>query len=212
MGKVTFHQSVSLDGYSAGPNQSLETPLGVGGKDLHTWAIEDAVWREQHELEGGQRSPSSVVLEEITENVGAYIMGRNMFGGGPGPWGAEPWTGWWGENPPFHTKVFVLTHFPREPLILEGGNAFHFITEGPERALELARYEAGVKEIAIAGGAQTIQQYWRFGAVDEFWLHLAPIFLGGGSRFFERGAGGSLRQVRVVEGNAVTHIKYEVIR
>jgi len=212
MTKVTFHQSLSVDGYSAGPEQSLENPLGLGGEGLHEWLLNLDAWREPHGLSGGERSPSSEVVEEVTTNVGAVIMGRNMFGGGPGPWDGKSWNGWWGDNPPFHTPVFVLTHYAREPLLMEGDNEFHFVTDGPEKALQLARAAAGELDISIAGGADTVQQYLRMGVVDEFWVDEAPVVLGGGTRFFDNIPPLSLRQVRTVAGDGVTHIKYEVLR
>ncbi|MBX3072252.1 MAG: dihydrofolate reductase family protein [Thermomicrobiales bacterium] len=212
MGKITFQQSISLDGFSAGPNQSLEEPLGVGGESLHEWVVALDVWRQMHGMDGGERTASSAIIEEVTTGVGAHIMGRNMFGGGPGPWGDDQWKGWWGDNPPFHVPVFVLTHYEREPLILEGGNEFHFVTEGPERALELARTAAGDRDIAIAGGAKAVQQFLRMGVVDEFWVHETPVVLGSGSRFFDDVFPLSLRQISSIAGNGVTHLKYEVVR
>ncbi len=144
MGKVMFEISMSLDGLVAGPYQSEEDPLGVGGEDLHEWVIKVEAWRKQHGLEGGEVNASSAVLEEIQANVGATVMGRNMFGGGPGPWDKDdPWNGWWGDNPPFHTPVFVLTHHPRDPVEMKGGTTYYFVTDGIESALEQARQTAG---------------------------------------------------------------------
>ena len=143
MGKVKAIITMSLDGYVAGPDQSEENPLGVGGEELHEWVFPLKVWRESHGDEGGEVTASSPVVEGWSENVGAIIMGRNMFGGGPGPWGEDPWTGWWGDNPPYHVPVFVLTHHEREPLEMEGDTTFHFVTEGFGSALDRARAAAG---------------------------------------------------------------------
>ena len=202
--------SISLDGYVAGPNQSEEHPLGEGGEQLHDWVIELKEWRERHGREGGETNASSAVMRESLENIGATIMGRKMFGGGPGSWGDDPWGGWWGDDPPFHHPVFVLTHHPREPLQKEGGTSFTFVTEGIESALEQAKQAAGGKDIALAGGAEAIQQYLAAGRVDELLLHVVPILLGDGERLFE-GLGPadlSLEQVEAVDAPGVAHLKY----
>jgi dihydrofolate reductase len=163
----------------------VKEPLGVGGEALHEWVFPLAAWRGPHGLEGGEVNESTPVLEDELTNIGATIMGRNMFGGGPGPWSrTEPWNGWWGKNPPFHHPVFVLTHHAREPLVLEGGTTFTFVTDGIESALAQARRAAGGKDVALAGGAQVAQQYLRAGLVDEMQLHVSPILLGGGERLF----------------------------
>src|ERR1700752_4846953 len=158
MSSVTCHISVSLDGFVAGPDQSVENPLGEGGMRLHEWAFATAGWRSQHGLEGGEENADSRVAEHLTDGVGAYIMGRKMFGGGPSPWD-ESWLGWWGEEAPFHLPVFVLTPHPREPLELRGGTTFHFVNNGIEAALERARAAAGDGDVAIAGGASAVNQY-----------------------------------------------------
>jgi dihydrofolate reductase len=209
MSKVRVHISVSVDGYVAGPNQSLENPLGEGGEALHDWVVAQKAWREQHGLEGGEVNASSPVLEEALADVGAEIMGRGKFGGGPGPWD-ESWQGWWGDEPPFHKPVFVLTHHEREPLTL-ADTTFTFVTDGIESALEQARAAAAGKDVFIGGGADVIDQYLAAGLVDELELHIAPIVLGGGARLFE-GAGADLKleQVRAVEAPGVTHLKYRV--
>jgi dihydrofolate reductase len=212
MGKVRFEISISLDGFVAGPNQSEENPLGVGGEDLHEWVVKVDAWRKQHDLEGGESNASSAVLEEIQTNVGATVMGRNMFGGGPGPWDKDDaWKGWWGDNPPFHTPVFVLTHHPREPLDMEGGTTYYFVTDGIESALEQARQAAGANDVLIRGGANVVQQYLAAGLVDEFELHVVPILLGDGERLLEKVGDLKLEQVRAVDAPGVTHIKYRVI-
>ncbi len=211
MSKVRVHISVSADGYVAGPNQSLENPLGEGGEALHEWVVALRAWREFHGMEGGEVNASSPVVEEATANVGAEIMGRGKFGGGPGPWADERWQGWWGETPPFHMPVFVLTHHERDPLTLSD-TTFTFVTDGIESALERARNAAAGKEVAIGGGASVVNQYLAAGLVDELELHVVPLVLGGGARLFEGlGPDLGLEQVRAVEAPGVTHIKYRVI-
>jgi dihydrofolate reductase len=202
---------MSLDGYVAGPSQSVENPLGVGGERLHEWVVPLAAWRAMHGLEAGEVSESSKVVEESLANVGATIMGRNMFGGHPGPWdAAKPWNGWWGDNPPFHHPVFVLTHHARPPLALEGGTTFTFVTDGIESALDQARRAARGMDVALAGGAKAAQQYLAAGLVDEMEISFVPILLGGGERLFE-GVGSDLHGltlVRTVAAPNVTHLKY----
>jgi dihydrofolate reductase len=201
---------MSLDGYTAGPRQSTENPLGIGGTRLHEWAFPLAAWRKPHGLEGGAVNESTQVVEESLANVGATIMGRNMFGGHPGPWNAaEPWNGWWGANPPFHHPVFVLTHHGRPPLALEGGTTFTFVTDGITEALELARRAAGGRDVALAGGASAGRQYLTAGLVDEMEIHLVPMLLGGGERLFD-GIDDldGLRLVRTVAAPDVTHLKF----
>lgn len=213
MTKIRFQLAVSIDGYSAGPNQSDENPLGVGGEDLHAWALELEAWRKPHGLEGGEVNASTPVMEEQQTNVGATVMGRKMFGGGPGPWREDPqWNGWWGENPPFHMPVFVLTHHPREPLEMEGGTTFLFVTEGIEPALEQAKQAAADRDVLIAGGASVVQQYLAAGLVDEFQLNIVPIVLGGGERLLVNVGNLKLEQVRAIDAPGVTHIKYRVVR
>jgi dihydrofolate reductase len=212
MSKVRFQIAMSLDGYVAGPNQSKEDPLGEGGEQLHEWALELEAWRRPHGYEGGEVNASSAVMEEAFENVGAIIMGRNMFGGGPGPWDSD-WQGWWGDDPPFHVPVFVVTHHARESLEMQGGTSFHFVTEGIEAALEQAREVSGDGSVDIAGGANVIQQYLRAGLVDEMHLNVVPILLGGGERLLDGvGTGLELEQTRVIEAPRVTHLRYNVKR
>ena len=211
MSKLRFRISMSLDGFVAGPDQSVENPLGIGGERLHEWVVPLAAWREAHGLPGGEVNESARVVEESQANIGATIMGRNMFGGHPGPWNSErPWTGWWGKNPPFHHPVFVLTHHAREPLELEGGTTFTFVTGGIEAALEQARRAAGGKDVALAGGASAAQQYLAAGRVDEMEINLVPRLLGSGERLFE-GLGDDLHGlelVRTVATPRVTHLKF----
>ncbi|HEV8557118.1 MAG TPA: dihydrofolate reductase family protein [Actinophytocola sp.] len=213
MSKVRCGITVSLDGYAAGPNQSKEEPLGVGGERLHEWFVELEIFNRTHGTDyGGEVNASTPVVEESLANVGAKIMGRNMFGGGPGPWSADPWPGWWGEDPPFHVPVFVLTHHAREPLTLSD-TTFVFVTDGPESALEQARKAAGDKDVTIDGGANVIQQYLAAGLIDELELHVAPILLGGGERLLDNvGSGVELELIRAVNAPKVTHVKYRVVK
>jgi dihydrofolate reductase len=204
---------MSLDGFVAGPNQSEENPLGEGGEQLHEWAFALEAWRKPHGREGGEVNASSKVLEESLENVGATVMGRNMFGGGPGPWGDDPWDGWWGDDPPFHHPVFVVTHHARDPLPKEGGTTFTFVTDGIGSALDQARHAAGGKDVALAGGADVAQQYLSAGLVDEVQIHLVPVLLGGGARLLD-GLGDAVRleQVEAIDAPGVTHLKYRAVK
>jgi dihydrofolate reductase len=212
MSKLRFTISMSLDGFVAGPDQSLDNPLGIGGEQLHEWALSLAAWRAPHGLEGGEVNESSKVLEASLTNVGATIMGRNMFGGGPGPWNdRKPWNGWWGDNPPFHHPVFVLTHHAREPLELEGGTTFTFVPGGIEAALEQARRAAHGKDVALSGGAKAAQQYLAAGLLDEMQLSVVPVLLGSGARLFENVGARlhGLEPVHTVGTPKVTHLKFE---
>jgi len=208
--KLRFKITMSLDGYTAGPKQSQESPLGIGGERLHEWALSLATWRGAHGLKGGEVNESTRVMEESLTNIGATIMGRNMFGGHPGPWDAkQPWNGWWGDNPPFHHPVFVLTHHPRPQLRLESGNTFTFVTNGIRSALEQARRAAKRKDVTLAGGANVAQQYLRAGLVDEMEISLVPTLLGSGERLFDGVSDlGGLRPVRTVAAPNVTHLKF----
>ncbi|MGH9458727.1 MAG: dihydrofolate reductase family protein [Thermoanaerobaculia bacterium] len=210
MSKLRFQISMSVDGYVAGPNQTVENPLGEGGEALHEWIVAVRTWRQMHGMEGGSTGPDDDVAAESIRNIGATIMGRHMFGGGEGPWGEDPWRGWWGDNPPFHTPVFVLTHHAREPLEMGGGTTFHFVTDGIESALERAKKAAGGKDVSLGGGADVAQQYLEAGLIDEMELHVAPLFLGSGARLFENtdGRQREYELVRVVPSPAATHYKY----
>jgi dihydrofolate reductase len=210
MGKVKCQISISADGYLAGPNQGEEHPLGEGGMALHEWAFKLAAWRQPHGREGGEVNASSEVFEEVTGGTGAVIMGRNMFGPVRGPWTEPLWNGWWGEEPPFGVPVFVLTHYEREPLTL-GETTFHFVTEGPERAVELAREAAGDEDVSVGGGGETIQQLIRAGLLDELLINQVPLILGGGTRLLD-GVPPSVKlaQTRVVEAPDVAHLFYSV--
>jgi dihydrofolate reductase len=207
---VTSQLSVSLDGFLAGPNQSPENPIGEGGMRLHEWVVATAGWRAQHGLDGGEHGIDSDIAGQAMQGIGAHIMGRKMFGGGDGPWD-ESWTGWWGDEPPFHAPVFVLTHHPRQPLELRGGTTFTFVTDGIESALQQARAAAGEQNVAIAGGASTVRQYLAAGLLDELHLHIAPVILGAGERLLMDVGTPTLEQVEVIPSPVVTHVRYRVV-
>ena len=210
MSRLRLRSAVSLDGYSVGPNQSVEHPLGVDGQQVHQWVFPLEAWRKHLGMEGGITNASSAVVEDAVEGIGATIMGRNMFGGHPGPWDpVSPWRGWWGENPPYHQPVFVLTHHPREPLEMEGGTTFYFVTDGIESALEQAREAAKGQNVLLAGGANTAQQYFRAGLVDEIILSIAPVILGSGERLFDNIGDGfmGLELVDIIPAPGVVHLK-----
>ena len=212
---VTFDISVSLDGFVAGPNQTLEEPLGRGGEDLHEWIVATAAWRDRHELEGGESNPDSDIAAELLARQGAIVMGRRMFSGGSGPWEDDPKRdAWWGDDPPFHLPVFVVTHHARDPVEKEGGTTYNFVTDGVEAAVERARAEAGDKDVVLAGGASVIQQALAAGLVHEFQVHVSPVLLGGGVRLFDElgSAPPKLELTRVVESPAVTHLRYRVVK
>ncbi len=213
MSKFKFIITMSLDGYIAGPNQSLEDPLGEGGEQLHEWALKLKSFRETHGEPGGETGTNDDVFREMFANVGATIMGRNMFGGGPGDWGDGSWKGWWGDNPPYHHPVFVLTHHAREPLAMEGATTFIFVTDGIESALRQAKEAAGGTDILLGGGASVAQQYLAAGLLDEMELHVVPLVLGGGERLLDNlGSDVKLEPLRTVEGPGVTHLKYRVVK
>jgi dihydrofolate reductase len=215
MGQTFVDISISLDGFVAGPDPSLEEPLGRGGERLHEWAFTAMAWREGHGLEGGEANVDSDVVAETQSRAGASIMGRHMYSGGQGPWDADPkGRGWWGDEPPFHHPVFVLTHHAREPLPMEGGTTFTFVTHGVEAALEQARAAAGDRDVHIAGGGAVVDEYLRAGLVDEVQLHVAPVLLGGGVRLFTDhldGGTAGLECTRVVQSpTGVAHLRYRV--
>jgi dihydrofolate reductase len=214
MGKLTADISMSLDGFVAGLNQTLDDPLGEGGEGLHEWVFATAGWREQHGLTGGEDNADSKVVEEGRRNTGATVMGRRMYSGGEGPWENDPNAdGWWGDDPPFGHPVFVLTHHAREPVTKQGGTTFTFVTGGIEAALEQARAAAPDKDVLVAGGADAIQQYLKAGLVDELQIHVVPTLLGDGVRLFENHLGSErpeLECTRVIESPAVTHLKYQL--
>jgi dihydrofolate reductase len=188
MAKLRVHGlTISLDGYSAGPDQSLENPLGVGAGGLHEWLFATRAFRRTHGMPGGEEGGlDDEVVARAEVGIGATIMGRNMFGPVRGPWvDDDPWTGWWEDDPPFHHPVFVLTHHPRPPLEMAGGTTFHFVTDGIEAALERAYGAAAGADVRVGGGASTVQQYLRAGLLDELNVAIAPVLLGGGTRLFD---------------------------
>jgi len=210
MSKLRLRISMSFDGYTSGPDQSPTAPLGIGAERLHAWLFAVRGWRNRHGMSGGEDNESSAIVDAEMANIGATIMGRNMFGGHPGGWDAkEPWRGWWGKNPPFHHPVFVLTHHERAPLVTDGDTTFYFVTTGIESALEQARGAAGPQDIALAGGATVCQQYLKAGLVDEMRIHQVPILLGGGERLFE-GVNDlhGLELVETVAAPNVTHFRF----
>jgi dihydrofolate reductase len=213
MSKVRAHISTSLDGCVAGPNQSMENPLGEGGERLHDWLVVLKVWRDLVGMEGGEENESNAVVREENANVGAEIMGRGKFGPpSRGAWGDDPWQGWWGDDPPFHKPVFVLTHHERAPLTLSD-TTYTFVTDGIQSALEQARAAAGDKDVFIGGGANVINEYLAAGLLDELELHVVPILLGGGARLFEGvGPDVTVEPIRVREAPGVTHLKYRIVK
>jgi dihydrofolate reductase len=203
MGKVTVDMSMSLDGFIAGPNDGPGQELGEGGMQLHEWVFGLAGWRKRHGLEGGETGPDDEMMEEASSNVGAVVMGRRMFDLGEGPWGDEP---------PFHVPVFVLTHRARDSVAKEGGTSYTFVTDGIESALEQARAAADDRDVALAGGANIVQQYLRAGLVDQIQLHVAPLLLGAGRRLLDEAGRATLEATRVVESPGVTHLRYRVVK
>lgn len=204
MGKVVLDITTSVDGFVAGPDDGPELPLGRGGERLHEWVVRLAAWREPHGLEGGETNSSSEVVEEGLQASGAVVLGKRMFDNAHG----------WGDEPPFHKPVFVVTHDEREPLAKEGGTTFTFVTDGVESAVEQARAAAGGKDVSVAGGASVAQQCLRAGLLDEIQIHVAPLLLGGGVRLFEDTGGGQieLEPTRVIESPGVTHLRYRVVK
>jgi dihydrofolate reductase len=210
MSKLRLTMSMSLDGYVAGPNQGLDNPVGEDGMQVFAWFFPTRTFKAMNGESGGETGLDDDRAAGLFENVGATIMGRNMFGPIRGDWGDEQWKGWWGDNPSYHTPVFVLTHYPRESIEMEGGTTFHFVTDGPEAALERALEAAGNRDINIGGGASTAQQYLRAGLVDELELHVVPTLLGRGERLFAdlEGPPAGLQPVEVVSSPRVAHFRF----
>jgi dihydrofolate reductase len=210
MPKLRIHNfSMSVDGYAAGPDQGPETPLGVGGERLHEWVFETEHGRSMIRAAGGTTGVDDEFLAAGDIGIGATVMGRNMFGPVRGEWGDSEWRGWWGPNPPYHHPVFVLTHHPHDPIEMDGGTTFHFVTDGIEAALERAYAAADGQDVRLGGGSATVQQYVRAGLVDEMHLVIAPTLLGGGERVFDNlgpDAGG-LQVVEMVSSPAVVHVR-----
>ena len=200
--------SISLDGFGAGPRQDLQNPLGVRGTELHTWFFPTDVFKKMTGHSGGERGVDNDFALKSFENVGAWILGRNMFGPVRGPWPDDSWKGWWGDEPPYHMPVFVLTHHARAPLEMKGGTTFHFVTDGPESALQQAKAAAAGKDVRIGGGVATIRQYLLAGQIDEMHLAVSPVLLGEGESLF---AGINLHQLgykieQTVAGEKATHV------
>jgi dihydrofolate reductase len=206
---------MSLDGFVAGPEQSRQHPLGIGGEQLHAWMVSLAAWREPHGHHAGEDNQSAQIVEEARANLGAGVMGRNMFGPiGGGPWHDQSWCGWWGENPPYHHPVFIVTHHPRDPIEMQGGTTYHFVTDGIQSALQQAKHAANGKDVRLWGGAQLINQYLAAGLLDELELDVVPILLGGGARLFEHidPTTITLQPLRALAAPGVTHLKYRIER
>lgn len=213
MSTVKARLAISVDGFVAGPDQSEDDPLGKGGKRLHEWVFATRAFAEAHGGgEGGEDNVDSKIYGSTMDGIGAHVMGRNMFGPIRGEWD-RPWDGWWGDEPPYHAPVFVLTHHPREPLVMQGGTTFTFVTDGFDSALAQARQAAGDQDVAIAGGASTVRQALAAGALDELLLHVSPVVLGSGERLLDGlDPLPTLEQVAVVPSTTVTHITYRVER
>jgi dihydrofolate reductase len=215
MAKLRVHSlAISLDGYVAGPDQAVGAGLGVGGERLHEWVFETRTWRRMTGQEGGTEGVDDDLMAAGFTGIGATIMGRNMFGPIRGPWPDDEWKGWWGDEPPYHHPVFVLTHHPRAPITMKGGTTFHFVDDGIEAALERAVAAADGQDVRLGGGAATVQQYLRAGLVDEMHLAMAPIFLGRGERLFDDLDGGpeGYECTGVVCSPSVTHIQIARVR
>jgi dihydrofolate reductase len=213
VGKLRLDISMSLDGFVAGPDATVEEPLGKDGLRLHEWIFGLASWREMHGEPGGEKTVDDEVVRESWDGLGAVLMGRRMFSGGEGGWEGDPMAdGWWGDDPPYEVPVFVLTHHAREPLSMQGRIAFTFVTGGIAAALDEARAVAGGKDVLVAGGASVAQQYLNAGLLDELQIHLVPLLLGDGVRLFEAVDERKLELTRVIESPAVTHLKYRVLK
>ena len=211
MTKVVADITMSLDGFVAGPNPSLEHPLGEGGERLHEWAFALASFRAHHGMEGGEHNADSERFGEAMKSQGAVVMGRRMFSGGKGPWEQDPNShGWWGDDPPFHVPVFVLTHHARETVTKQGGTSFHFVPDGIESALAQAKEAAGDKDVAIGGGASAIQQFLNSRLLDEIEIHVVPLLLGSGTRLFEGidTQRVKLERLHVIDSPTVTHLRF----
>jgi dihydrofolate reductase len=213
MARVVADISMSVDGFVAGPSQTPEEPLGAGGEQLHEWLFRLSAWRKPHGLEGGEVAPESELVERTLAGTGAVVMGRRMFSGGEGSWADDPnANGWWGDDPPFHVPVFVVTHEPRGVLQLLGGTSFTFVTGGVAEAVDRARTAADGRDVSIAGGGSVVQQCLGLGLLDELQVHIAPVFLGGGVRLFDGVAPGKLELVETIATPQATHVHYRIVR
>jgi dihydrofolate reductase len=215
MTKVIADLSISLDGFVAGPDPSQQDPLGIGGMQLHEWAFKAMSWRAEHDLEGGEDNADSEHIETLRARIGAGIMGRKMYSGGTGGWEDDPNPrGWWGDDPPFHHHVYVLTHHEREPLKMEGGTTFHFVTDGVRSAYEQAIAAAGEKDVQVHGGGSVVTQLLREGLLDELTVHIAPVLLGSGSRLLDDVPAGKLERLETFgsDSTGTVHIRYAVVK
>jgi dihydrofolate reductase len=215
MTPITLDITMSLDGFVAGPEPSMEDPLGKRGEQLHEWVFGLASWRQAHGMDGGETGPDADLVSEHVASYGAVVMGRRMYSGGAGPWEGDPNAGgWWGEDPPFHVPVFVVTHHARESREMQGGTTFHFVTDGIDAALDRAQAEAGDKDVHVAGGADVVQQTLAAGRFDQLTVHVAPVLLGSGTRLFENvdGSRVKLELLPVPASRAVTHLRYRVVK
>jgi dihydrofolate reductase len=209
MPKLRVHNlSISVDGYAAGPNQDVDNPLGVGGPELHEWVFATRSGRRMLATDGGDEGIDDEFIAEGEMGIGATVMGRNMFGPIRGPWNDDQWSGWWGDDPPFHHPVFVLTHHPRASIPMQGGTTFHFVTDGIEAALERAFDAANGSDVRLGGGAATVQQYLRAGLIDEMHVAIVPLLLGGGERLFDHlDRSGGYECVEFVSSPSVSHVR-----
>jgi dihydrofolate reductase len=203
--------SISLDGYGAGPSQSIKNPLGLGGTELHSWMYPTKTFRKMIGKNDGTEGIDNKFIEKSFENIGAWIMGRNMFGPIRGDWTDDEWKGWWGDEPPYHVPVFILTHHERKPIKMRGGTTFHFVTEGIESAIEQAKAAAAGKDIRIGGGVSTIRQFLQAGYIDEMHFAFSPIFLGSGENLFAGVDASNLgfNKIRRINGEGTTHFILE---
>jgi dihydrofolate reductase len=214
MSKLIADLSMSLDGFVAGPEPSQKDPLGIGGEQLHEWAFAARAWREAHGQEGGAANADSALVESLLARIGAGIMGRKMYSGGSGGWQDDPNPrGWWGDDPPFHHPVYVLTSHEREPLEMEGGTTFHFVTDGVRSAYDQAIAAAGGKDVQVHGGGSAVSQFLRAGLLDELTVHIAPIFLGSGARLLDDVPAGRLERLNTLASDkGVVYVSYRVLK
>jgi dihydrofolate reductase len=214
MSKVIADLSISLDGFVAGPQPSQNDPLGIGGEQLHEWAFKAYAWQEAHGHAGGEKNADSDLIQSLRARIGAGIMGRKMYSGGSGGWEDDPNPrGWWGEDPPFHHDVYVLTHHEREPLEMDGGTTFHYVTDGVRSAYEQAVAAAGDKDVQVHGGGSAVSQLLREGLLDELTVHIAPVFLGSGARLLDDVPAGTLERLETFGSDTgVVHVRYAVVK
>jgi dihydrofolate reductase len=214
MTKVIADLSISLDGFVAGPDPSQQDPLGIGGMQLHEWAFKAMAWQQEHGLEGGEDNADSKHIAALRARIGAGIMGRKMYSGGSGGWEDDPNPrGWWGDDPPFHHDVYVLTHHEREPLEMDGGTTFHFVTDGVRSAYEQAIAAAGDRDVQVHGGGSAVSQLLREGLLDELNVHIAPVLLGSGSRLLDDVPAGKLESLETFGSDTgVVHVRYAIVR